>query len=115
MSVCEEGGRGSEELKKCPPPSHTVLQFVNGRERKPKWKKKIFFTYRCICLTIWKERYFIHSSYDVLTSQFKETQCNGPIKLKKIQETGTTGWLVQFHLVLKTSTEDVFLSRQDSY
>ena len=34
LSVCEEGGSGSEELKKCPPPSRAVLWFVNGRERK---------------------------------------------------------------------------------
>ena len=31
---------GSEEIKKCPPPSLAVLWFVNGRDRKPRWKKK---------------------------------------------------------------------------
>ena len=29
------GGNGSEELKKCPPPSPKVLRFVNVCERKP--------------------------------------------------------------------------------
>ena len=35
MSICEAGGNGSEELKKCPPPSPAVLWFVNICERKP--------------------------------------------------------------------------------
>ena len=34
-------GTGSEELKKCPPPSPSVLWFVNGCERKPRQKKKL--------------------------------------------------------------------------
>ena len=33
-SVCEAGGNGSEELKKCPPPSPAVQWLVNIRERK---------------------------------------------------------------------------------
>ena len=41
MSKCLwTGGSGSEELKKCPPPSPAVLWFVNVRERKPRQKKK---------------------------------------------------------------------------
>ena len=36
LSVCEAGGCGSEELKKCPSPSPAVLWFVNGCERKPR-------------------------------------------------------------------------------
>ena len=32
--------RVEEELKKYPLPSPAVLWFVNGCERKPKWKKK---------------------------------------------------------------------------
>ena len=36
MSNCEAGGSGSEELKKCPPPSPAVLWFVNVCERKPR-------------------------------------------------------------------------------
>ena len=35
-SVCEADGGGSEELKKCPPPSSAVLWFVNVRKRKPR-------------------------------------------------------------------------------
>ena len=35
LSVCEAGGSGSEELKKCSPPSPTILLFVDGCERKP--------------------------------------------------------------------------------
>ena len=33
--VCEAGGSGSEELKKCLPPSPAVLLFLNVPERKP--------------------------------------------------------------------------------
>ena len=40
MSKCEAGGSGSEELKKCPPPSPAVLRFVSVRERKPRQKTK---------------------------------------------------------------------------
>ena len=36
LSVCEGAGSGSEELKKCPPPSHAVVWFVNVREKKAK-------------------------------------------------------------------------------
>ena len=32
---------GSVELKKCPPPSPTVLWFMNSQERKLRWKKKV--------------------------------------------------------------------------
>ena len=32
--ICEAGGSGSEELKKCPSPSLAVLWFMNGCERK---------------------------------------------------------------------------------
>ena len=41
MTVCEAGGSGSEELKKCPPLFHAALWFVNGCEKKidKKWKK----------------------------------------------------------------------------
>ena len=39
-SVCEAGASGSEELKKCPPPSPAVMWFVNIRERKARYKKK---------------------------------------------------------------------------
>ena len=35
LSFCESGRSGSEELRKCLPPSLAVLWFVNGRERKP--------------------------------------------------------------------------------
>ena len=39
--LCAEmSGNGSEELKKCPPSSPTVLWFVNGRERKRRKKEK---------------------------------------------------------------------------
>ena len=33
LSVCEAGGSGSEELKKCPTPSPAVLWLVNVRDR----------------------------------------------------------------------------------
>ena len=36
MATLEVGGSGSEELTKCPPPSSTVLCFVNSCERKPR-------------------------------------------------------------------------------
>ena len=36
--MCEAGGSGNEELKKCPPPSLAVLWFVNVCERKPNRK-----------------------------------------------------------------------------
>ena len=40
MTVCEAGGSGSEELKKCPPLFHAALWFVNGCEKKPRQKMK---------------------------------------------------------------------------
>ena len=36
LSVCEAGGSGSEELKKCPPTSPAVLWLVNVSEKKPR-------------------------------------------------------------------------------
>ena len=43
--LCEAGGSGSGELKKCPPPFPAILWFVNGWERKPRQKKTKTFLY----------------------------------------------------------------------
>ena len=39
LSLCEVGGSGNEESKKCPPLSPAVLWFVNDCEKTPDRKK----------------------------------------------------------------------------
>ena len=112
MSICEVGGRGSEKLKKCLPPSPAVLWFVNVCERKPDRKKNYQQEKRRTCLAMrlfmlkterWTSPYQIWSFLREYKCFLAVNYCHKEIYLKRNRVPGCAKALWGVRFVISTS------------